>query len=129
MTDWKGYNRLAIPTWIDTTELLSIRLSPDGKQLHLKLRGDADQTIALTLPVNCLNAMLKTLPRDIEHGAVRTLDSWAMALADNGQDLILTLRTSEGRSASFVTKPSQVQGMATVATYGCNQRATSKTIH
>jgi hypothetical protein len=41
----------------------------------------------------------------------------------NGQHLVLTLRTP---AASFAMKPWQVQGMATIATYG---RTFNTTIH
>jgi hypothetical protein len=52
-----------------------------------------------------------------------------MDLAENGHDLVLTLRTSEGRAVSFMAKPSQVQGMATIATYGSGQGRALKTVH
>jgi hypothetical protein len=43
--------------------------------------------------------------------------------------MILTLRTPEGMAISFTVKPWQVQGMATVATYGASGEGTGRTIH
>jgi hypothetical protein len=48
---------------------------------------------------------------------------------DNGQDLVLTLRTPEGQSVSFAMKPWQVEGMATIATYGTSGRTGVTTVH
>ncbi|MGD0109823.1 MAG: hypothetical protein ABSC06_38240 [Rhodopila sp.] len=47
----------------------------------------------------------------------------------NGQDLVLTLRTPEGQAVSFAMKPWQVEGMATIATYGNSGRRSEKTLH
>jgi hypothetical protein len=52
-----------------------------------------------------------------------------MGVAENGQDLLLTLRTPEGMVISFTLRHWQVEGMATVATYGSAQRAQPKTVH
>jgi hypothetical protein len=52
-----------------------------------------------------------------------------MALAENGRDMILTLRTPEGMAISFTVKPWQVQGMATVATYGSTREPANRSIH
>jgi hypothetical protein len=46
----------------------------------------------------------------------------------NGQDLVLTLRTPEGQAVSFAMKPWQVEGMATIATYG-NAARSPTTVH
>ena len=50
-------------------------------------------------------------------------------LAENGRDMILTLRTPEGMAISFTVKPWQVQGMATVATYGSTREPANRSIH
>jgi hypothetical protein len=52
-----------------------------------------------------------------------------MGVAENGQDLLLTLRTPEGVAMSFTLKPWQVEGMATIATYASAQRSQPKTLH
>jgi hypothetical protein len=43
--------------------------------------------------------------------------------------MILTLRTPEGMAISFTVKPWQVQGMATVATYGSTREPPNRSIH
>ena len=110
-------------------QLIDVQLSPDRTRLRLRLRDAAGQAVLLTLPSTCLNTILAVLPRDVEARTVHHLDAWAINVAENGEDLILALRTPEGRAVSFRTKPSQVQGMATIATYGRNTRHPTGTIH
>ena len=98
-------------------------------QVVRALLDEAGQNVSLSLPADCLNALLSVVPRHAEPGAVHKLDSWNMALAENGQDLLLTLRTPEGLAISFALKPWQVEGMATIATYGSSQRPPPKVIH
>jgi hypothetical protein len=52
-----------------------------------------------------------------------------MDRAGNGQELVLTLRTPEGIAVSFTTKPWQLEGMATIATYGNAGPLPVKTVH
>jgi hypothetical protein len=52
-----------------------------------------------------------------------------MGPGENGQDLVLTLRTPQGLAISFATKPWQVEGMATIATDGRARPATGKAAH
>ena len=52
-----------------------------------------------------------------------------MVLAENGQDLLLTLRTADGLAISFTTKPWQVEGMATIAAHGITRRTLAKSVH
>ncbi len=103
---------------IDATELLGLRLSGDGKCLRLRVRDQNGQALSLSLPVCWLNAMRTTLPRTTDIDIIHALDSWSMDRFNNGQELVLTLRTSEGQSISFAMKPWQIEGMATIASYG-----------
>jgi hypothetical protein len=114
---------------IDAAELDGIRLSPDGSRLVLLLRDAAGQKVSLSLPTNCLNAVLTAVPRADEAGAMHAVDTWNMTATENGQDMILTLHTPEGMAISFTVKPWQVQGMATVATYGARGEVARRTIH
>ncbi|MEA2726720.1 MAG: hypothetical protein QOD93_745 [Acetobacteraceae bacterium] len=111
---------------IDATELIGVRMSADGKRLRIRIRDQGGQTVSLTLPTCWLNAMLNALPRSSGGDTVHPLDSWSMERMHNGQDLVLTLRTPEGKAVSFAMKPWQVEGMATIATYG---GASGTTIH
>jgi hypothetical protein len=114
---------------IDTAELDGVRLSPDGSRLILLLRDTAGQKVSLSLPTHCLNTVLTAAPQSAEAGTVHAVDTWNMALAENGRDMILTLRTPEGMAISFTVKPWQVQGMATVATYGSTREPANRSIH
>ncbi|WP_428484592.1 hypothetical protein [Rhodopila sp.] len=117
------------PTGIDANELVSVALSPDRKRLRLRLKDQLGRTVALLLPASWLNTIQGALPRQLESGIAHPLDSWSMDRDGNGQDLILTLRTPEGLAVSFTAKPWQVEGMATLATYGNLSRTHVKTVH
>ncbi len=114
---------------IEATELVRVQLSPDCKRLLLTLRDQAGQSISLSLPANCANAILTAMPRQIDSGAVHPLDSWNMTRAENGQDFLLTLRTPEGLAISFTTKPWQFEAMATIATHGGACRPLARKLH
>jgi hypothetical protein len=120
---------LSDPGAIDATELIGVRLSSDGKLLRLRLRDQGGRTIAMSLPASWLNTIQNALPRQIDSGAVYPLDSWSMDRAEGGLDLVLTLRTPEGLTVSFLAKPWQVEGMATIATYGKTGQNSDKTVH
>ena len=114
---------------IEADQLTEVRLSADGARVLMTLLDDEGQKISLSLPAGCLNAVLSVVPRQPVPGAVHKLDTWNMAMAENGQDLLLTLRTPEGLSVSFTLKPWQVEGMATIATYGSFHRTQPKSLH
>jgi hypothetical protein len=110
-------------------DLDGVRVSPDGTRLTLLLRDTAGQKFSLSLPMGCLNAVLAAAPQPAEPGNVHSVETWNMALAGNGQDMMLTLCTAEGMMISFAIKPWQVQGMATIATYGATREGTSRSVH
>ncbi|MDR3538982.1 MAG: hypothetical protein P4L71_20980 [Acetobacteraceae bacterium] len=114
---------------IDATTLTGAALSDDGMLLRLHLVDQAGQAVSLSLPANCLGVVIAALPQRIEGSAVHALDAWSMRAADNGDDFLLTLRTSEGAAVSFRTKAWQVEGMATIATHGRPQRRPAKRLH
>lgn len=117
------------PLSLDATELTSVQLSHDRQCLQLQLRDQTGRVVTLSLPANWLNALQNAMPREVESGSVHKLDSWSMDRAGNGQELVLTLRTPEGIAISFTAKPWQVEGMATIATYGNSEPAPAKTLH
>jgi hypothetical protein len=114
---------------IDAAGLIRAEPSADGTRINLRLLDQAGHTVSVSLPASCLNAVITAIPQRIENGAVHPLDTWSMVLADNGQDLLLTLRTAEGLAISFTTKPWQVEGMATIATHGISRRTPAKPVH
>jgi len=114
---------------IDATELLDVRLSSDRTRLLLRFRDRSGQSVSLSLPTACLNTMMTAMPQQIETGTVHPLDTWTMGPGENGEDLVLTLRTPQGLAISFTAKPFQVEAMATIATYGRGHLPTAKSIH
>jgi hypothetical protein len=112
---------------IDAAELNSVRLSPDGSRLMLLLRDAAGQKVSVSVPTDSLNTMLTAIPRAVQPGTVHALDSWDMAQADGG-GMILTLSTPDGLTVSFTIKSWQIEGMATVATYG-GSREVPRSVH
>jgi hypothetical protein len=120
---------LVDPLRLDAAELISVRLSHDPRRLRLKLRDQAGRVVVLSLPGNWLNTQQNVLPRQVESGTVNKLDSWSMDRVGNGQDLVLTLRTPEGIAVSFTAKRWQVEGMATIATFGNSEPAPVETVH
>ena len=113
----------------NATELIDVRMSTDGKSLRLCVRDQSGQTASISFPACWLNAMLNVLPQSQRPDTVHPLDSWSMDRLGNGQDLVLTLRTPEGQAVSFMIKPWQVQGMATIATYGNSRQTPDRTLH
>jgi hypothetical protein len=59
--------------------------------------------------MGCLNAVITAMPQRVESDAMHPLDTWTMVVAENDQDLVLTLHAPDGRTVSFATKPYQVQ--------------------
>ena len=114
---------------IDTAQLDGVRLSPDGSRLVLLLRDTEGQKVSVSLPTNCLNSVLTAVPHPVEPDTVHSVDTWNMSRAGNDQDITLTLRTPEGMAISFTIKRWQVQGMATVATYGGTHEPASRSVH
>ena len=112
---------------IEATELISVLASPDGTRLRLRVRDQDGRTVSFTLPACWLNGMLNALPRSSNTDRIHPLDSWSMDRS--GQDLVLTLRTPDGQAVSFAMKPWQVEGMATIATYGGSGRSLGTTVH
>jgi hypothetical protein len=113
---------------IDTAQLDGVRLSPDGSRLPAAARYGGAEGLRL-LPTNCLNSVLTAVPHPVEPDTVHSVDTWNMSRAGNDQDITLTLRTPEGMAISFTIKRWQVQGMATVATYGGTHEPASRSVH
>jgi hypothetical protein len=114
---------------IDTDQLTEARLSADTTRVHLTLLDRDGRKTILSLPTNCLNTIVNLLPGRADPGSVHTLDTWTMGTTENRQDLLLTLRTPEGLAISFIIKPWQVEGMATIATHGSSNRPLPRSVH
>jgi hypothetical protein len=110
-------------------ELDHVQLSPDGSRLILLLHDAAGHKVSLSLPSSCVSAVLTATPHPADTGILHSVETWNMSLADNGQDMILTLGTSEGMVISFAIKAWQAQGMATLATYGTTRDCSTRSVH
>jgi hypothetical protein len=114
---------------IDAEELLSVRLSLDGRRLRIRVRDKTGGFATLSLPSEWLNELLKAVPRQALGGSVHRLDSWSMDRTCPGGDLVLTLRTPKGQAVSFAAKAWQFEGMATVATFGAGKGVPKERLH
>ncbi len=114
---------------IDVTEVLRAWASEDGRRLHVKLVTAGGSTVTLTLPISSLNAVLTPVTPRTDPAETRLLDTWTMRHIDNGGEVLLTLCTADGEAVSFVTKAAQIEGMATIATYGRPGRRSAKVLH
>lgn len=114
---------------IEASELIDVRLSHDGSRLLLTMRDQGGASVSLFLPTMNLNTILAALPGPPETGVVHPLDGWSIRRAENGGEYLLTLRTAEGRSISFATKPWQMEGMATLTAHGGLYQVQPKRLH
>jgi hypothetical protein len=117
------------PRNVDAVELDSVLLSADGTRVRLRVRDNSGRTVRFSLPTNWLNSVLDALPRQPRSAEVHSLDSWSIDRTPNAQDLVLTLRTPGGQAVCFAIKSWQVEGMATIATYGKPPGTTQQTVH
>lgn len=114
---------------IDVAELDGVQLSPDGTRLILLTRDATGQRVSLSLPRNCLGAVLTAAPRPTQTGTPHAVDVWNMSLAENGKDAVMTFCTEDGLVMSFTIKSWQVQAMATVATHTVPPGRASRSVH
>lgn len=105
------------PPDIDAAELISVRLMPGEGRIRLHIRSQNGQPRTVTIPMQWLDAIVSASPAPPCGAEAHRLASWHLdRTADD--DLLLTLRTSEGHAVTFTMKPWQLAGMATIATYG-----------
>jgi hypothetical protein len=110
-------------------ELDAVRLSPDGSRLILLLHDASGEKVSLSLPTQCMNAVLTAAPPPASASTAHSVETWNMSPSGNGQELILTLCTTEGMVMSFTIKTWQAAGMATVATHGSPRAGGSRLVH
>lgn len=110
-------------------ELDGVRLPPDGSRLILLLHDASGEKVSLSLPTQCMNAVLTVAPQPVAASTAHSVETWNMAPSGNGQDMILTLCTTEGMVMSFAIKSWQAEGMATVATHGSPRAGGSRSVH
>jgi hypothetical protein len=66
-------------------DLDDVRLSPDGSRLILLLHDASGQKVSLSLPTQCLSALLTAAPQPVAGGAVHSVKTWSMSSPITGK--------------------------------------------
>ncbi len=107
---------------IEAAELNHVAISDNGQRLCLSVRDADGRHASMSLPIECLNAVLTAVPRsdqDLLADAgqrVHQIDSWS--LRDPGAGLVLMFHLSDGAQIAFGVKPWQIAAIASLA--GCS---------
>jgi hypothetical protein len=110
---------LSGPLRIDASELSHVEITQDGQRICLRVRDGAGQAASMSLPIDCLNAVLMAVPRtdkDLLAGAadqVYRVDSWSLGQDEAG--LVLNLHLPDGTKIAFGMKPWQLTAIASLA--------------
>jgi hypothetical protein len=108
MSDDPGPSRVRI----DAAELHRVDISDDGGRLHLRLRDQAGRDASVSLPADCVGAIVDAVPR-LATGAVHWVDGWSLDRVGDGW--LLTLRLPGGATFTFAVKPWQIAAIASLA--------------
>lgn len=106
----------------------------DGSEVRINLEAKSGDPLSVTLPVNCIQQLLMTLP-DVISRAIKAkygddslrlvfpLDDWKLETCTNdAAELILTLRTTDGFEVSFSAQRRDIMQMAGTAKEGSDAR-------
>jgi hypothetical protein len=107
-------NGKALTTW---------QVDSAGEAFRLNFESVDGQPASLTLPAECLRALLMTLPqltaqalrakyRDDTLKVVYPVGDWSLQLASDGVHRILTLGTPDGFEVSFALQDDDAAGLA-----------------
>jgi hypothetical protein len=99
-------------TDISGTSLITCQIAPDGSLVRLVFKAADGQPASLTLPIQCIQQLLMTLPhaaskairarhRDDTLRLVFPLGDWKLEQAAGASELILTLNTPDGFEVAF----------------------------
>jgi hypothetical protein len=99
-------------TDISGTSFVTCQIAADGSAVRLVFEAADGQPASLTLPVQCVQQLLMTLPhaaskaialkhRDDTLRLVFPLGGWKLEQAAGGSELILTLQTPDGFEVAF----------------------------
>lgn len=99
-------------TIIRTKHLTTFSVAPDGTRIAIGVADEEGQAGALMLPVECLKALMMTLPEmmrqalQLQHGdpslrLVYPVASWELEQSTQPRTFIVTLRTPDGFHVSF----------------------------
>jgi hypothetical protein len=103
--------------------LTNFQVDSTGDSFRLNFEAIDGQPASVTLPVECLNSLLMTLPRLLEQALktkyrddslklVYPTGGWALEAAVGSNQLILTLNTPDGFKVSFALSPEDADGLA-----------------
>src|SRR5262245_15461473 len=108
-----------MPKEIDADAVTTYEVTADGMQFRLNLRQPSGEAAVITLPTDCLNQLVMTMPciaaealrkryRDGSLRLVYPLGDWSLATSDGDTHLILTLGTPDGFRIAFALLASEV---------------------
>ena len=110
---------------IEGKTLTSFQVSPDGTQFRLNLRDSEGGPASITLPTDCLNQLVMTMPRiaaealrlryrDNSLRLVYPISDWTIESALGDPKFILTLRTPDGFEIAFAIGQEDIARMGVV---------------
>jgi hypothetical protein len=108
-----------MPTAIEAKAVTSYEVSADGKSFRLSLRNDAGEASVISLPSECLNQLVMTMPciaaealrkryGSSEVRLVYPLSSWSLGTTEDDSQLIFTLGTPGGFQITFAVTAGDV---------------------
>jgi hypothetical protein len=103
--------------------LTNSQIDSTGDSFRLNFEAIDGRPASVTLPVECLNSLLMTLPHLLEQALktkyrddslklVYPTGGWTLEAAVGSNQLILTLNTPDGFKVSFALSPEDVDGLA-----------------
>jgi hypothetical protein len=103
--------------------LTNSQIDSTGDSFRLNFEAIDGRPASVTLPVECLNSLLMTLPRLLEQALktryrddslklVYPTSGWTLETAVGSNQLILTLNTPDGFRVSFALSPEDADGLA-----------------
>jgi hypothetical protein len=110
-------------TMIRAKHLTTFSVAPDGSSVAIGVADEEGQAAALTLPAECLRALIMTLPDMMrralraQHGdpslrLVYPVAGWEIEYSTRPEIRIVTLRTSDGFHVSFAMTTKDLREMS-----------------
>jgi len=108
---------------IDVEALTNYEISANGKRFRLNFRPASGDYNSITLPSDCLNQLLMTVPRiatevlrqqygDDNLRLVYPLHDWALSKTEGSSHLVLTLKGWDGLEIAFAIEPDDLSKIA-----------------